>query len=74
MEHDLSDEERPCPCCGAPRTKIGEETSEHLEYEPPKMHVIEHVQIKYPCRKCEGQLVTALKPRQAIEKWVSDWG
>lgn len=74
VEHDLADEERPCPCCGEPRTKIGAETSELLEYEPATVHVIEHVRMKYACPKCEGQLVTAAKPRQAIEKCLAGPG
>jgi len=32
--HDLSDEEKRCPCCGEMRVRIGQETSEQLEYIP----------------------------------------
>jgi transposase len=74
VEHDLEDDERPCPCCGDPRKKIGEETSEQLEYEPAKVHVIEHVRMKYACPTCEGQVVTAPKPPQAIEKCLAGPG
>jgi transposase len=71
VEHDLEAEERSCPCCGTERRKIGEETSEQLEYEPAKMHVIEHARMKYACPKCEGQIVVAPKARQAIEKCLA---
>jgi transposase len=71
IEYDLSEQERECPCCGNQRKKIGEETSEQLEYEPAKMHVIEHVRMKYACKNCEGELVTAPKARQAIEKCLA---
>ena len=54
VEHDLTEQMRACPCCGEQRRKIGEETSELLEYEPATMHVVEHVRMKYACRKCEG--------------------
>jgi transposase len=74
VEYDLTDEERCCPECQEPRRKIGEETSEQLEYEPAKVHVIEHVRMKYACPKCEGHLVTAPKARQAIEKCLAGPG
>jgi len=74
IEHDLTEQERRCPCCGEHRDKIGEETSEQIEYEPAKVHVIEHVRMKYACRKCEGELVTAPKARQAIEKCLTGPG
>jgi|ETNmetMinimDraft_26_1059896.scaffolds.fasta_scaffold16704_1 transposase len=74
VEHDLPDEELACPCCGDQRRKIGEETSEQLEYEPAKVHVIEHVRMKYACKKCEGEVVTAPKARQAIEKCLAGPG
>ena len=74
VEYDLTEEERCCPDCHEPRKKIGEETSEQIEYEPAKVHVIEHVRMKYACPKCEGQLVTAPKPRQAIEKCLAGPG
>ena len=39
VEYELSPEELPCPDCGHPRVKIGEETSEQLEYVPSSLHV-----------------------------------
>ena len=39
VEYELSPEELPCPDCGQTRTKIGEETSEQLEYVPSSLHV-----------------------------------
>ncbi len=74
VEHDLPEEELACPCCGEQRRKIGEDTSEQLEYEPAKLHVIEHVRMKYACKKCEGEVVTAPKARQAIEKCLAGPG
>ena len=74
VEHDLPTEELACPCCGEQRRKIGEETSEQLEYEPAKVHVIEHVRMKYACKNCEGEVVTAPKARQAIEKCLAGPG
>jgi transposase len=36
-EHPLTAAEALCPCCGRPRKKIGEQTSQQLEYmvHPP---------------------------------------
>lgn len=69
--HDLTDEEKRCPCCGEDRTRIGQETSEQLEYEPAKLFVIEHVRPTYACTKCEGNVQTAVKPLQPIDKGLA---
>lgn len=73
IEHDLKDEEKPCPCCGELRVRIGQEVSEQLEYHPASFTVLRHVRHKYACRKCEAdavnpQIKTAPKPPQPIEK------
>ena len=72
--HDLADEEKKCPCCGQMRVRIGQETSEQLEYEPAKLYVIEHVRPTYACRQCEGNVQTASKPAQPIEKGLAGPG
>ncbi len=81
--HDLSEAEKTCPCCSSPRVKIGEETSEQLDYRPAKLFVWEHVRLKYACPKClksgsespstasdtpSSLIVTATKPSQPIDK------
>jgi transposase len=50
--HDVSESEKVCPCCQSPRLKIGEETSEQLDYRPAKLFVWQHVRLKYACPKC----------------------
>jgi transposase len=48
--HDLSAEEKLCPCCGKDRPLIGEETSEELDIIPAKIIVNRHIRKKYgPC-------------------------
>lgn len=48
--HDLSEEEKLCPCCGETRPVIGKETSEEIEIIPERINVIRHVVLKYgPC-------------------------
>ena len=54
--------------CGAHLVKIGEETSEQLDYQPASLFVTEHVRFKYACQACEGHVVTAALPAQPIEK------
>jgi len=76
--HDLPEDEKPCPCCGVPRSVIGAETSEQLEFVPATVKVIEHVRLKYMCKSCEKnvaetgpQIVTAEKPLMPIEKGLA---
>jgi transposase len=68
VEYELSPEELPCPDCGHPRTKIGEETSEQLEFVPSSLHVIVHARFRYACRACQEHVATAAKPPQPIDK------
>ena len=77
--HDLSEAEKPCPCCGNARQKIGEESSWQIEYVPGHFERIEHVRIKYACKACEQeainpQIARADKPQQAIEKGLAGPG
>lgn len=76
--HDLAEEDKPRPCCGAMRHVIGRETSERLDYIPAQVSVIEHVRLKYACRACEQnaaesgpRIVVADKPSTAIEKGLA---
>jgi transposase len=50
---DISDEEKKC-ACGEELVRIGEEVSEKLHIEPPKIKVIQYIRYKYACRACEG--------------------
>jgi transposase len=77
--HDLSDEQKPCPCCGKARVRIGEESSWQVEYVPGHFERIEHVQVKYACRQCEAdaanpQIARADKPAQPIDKGMAGPG
>jgi len=68
LRHELTDQERACPCCGELRCEIGVESSEQLEYIPARWKIIQHDRIKYACRSCEENVVIADKPPQPIEK------
>jgi len=52
VEHDVPEADKTCCCCQTPRVKIGEETSEQLDYQPAKLFVWEHVRLKYACPNC----------------------
>ncbi len=52
--HDLSPEDKKCPCCNKERPRIGQEESRLLDYIPAKVRIIKNIRLKYgPC-KCHG--------------------
>ena len=74
VEHDVPAEQKVCAECGCDKKRIGEETSEQLEYIPASLYVIEHVRPKYACPRCQGQVVVGEKPAQPIEKGLAGPG
>ncbi len=68
VDHDLDDADKPCPCCGESRQRIGCETSEQLEFVPAVLKVIEHRRWKYACRCCQEQMAIAPVPNKPIAK------
>jgi transposase len=66
--YELTEAERRCPECGEGRIKIGEERSEQLDYRPASLFIVDHVRCTYACPHCEGQVATAGKPAQPIDK------
>ncbi|MBK7930887.1 MAG: IS66 family transposase zinc-finger binding domain-containing protein [Bryobacterales bacterium] len=46
--HELSAEERTCPCCGSQRREIGAEESWQIEYYPGRFERIQHVRKSTP--------------------------
>jgi transposase len=77
--HDLAEDQKPCPCCGQPRQKIGEQSTWQVEYVPGHFERIEHVQVKYACRHCDAkadgpQIALAEKPAQPIDKGMAGPG
>jgi transposase len=51
--HETSDDEKQCNCCGHELHKMGEDSSEKLEFVSAQIKVLEHVRPKYSCRHCE---------------------
>lgn len=79
--HDLTEEEKICPCCGNERPQIGEETTEELDIIPPKILVNKHIRKKYgPC-KCDDffgeeipEIKTAAMPPRLIVQGIASSG
>lgn len=72
-EHPVAQEQLTCSC-GHARERIGEETSEQLDYRPASFRVIRHVRPKYACRACQEGVVVAPTPVQPIEKGLATAG
>ncbi len=63
--HDLAESEKHCACCGKDLRLIEEEISEHYDYVPASLRVIQDVCLKYAC---DCTVKTAGKPPRPIEK------
>ena len=73
---DLAEAEKTCLCCQSELHRIGEDTSEKLEFLPAQLKVIETVRPKYACRQCEkAETKTTIKqaaiPPSIIPKGIA---
>lgn len=68
VEHRIDTSEIPCPCCGQLREIIGFDVSHQIEFVRSLFEHIQHIMFKYACKNCDGQIVTAQKPYQPIDK------
>jgi transposase len=69
VKHRITDEEKlRCPCCGTRREEIGFETSYQLDVIKTVLERLQHIQFKYCCSNCKGQILMAEKPEQLINK------
>lgn len=80
-EHDLPEAQKPCPCCGTMRVKIGADTTWQIEYIPGRFERLEHVRFKYACARCEQhaapagpQIVRADRPEACIDRGLAGPG
>jgi transposase len=69
-EHRIEGYDLLCPCCGEVRNVIGFHVSYQLDFVRSLFETIQHVMYKYACKKCSGEIVTATKPYQPIDKGV----
>ncbi|MGB2855499.1 MAG: IS66 family transposase, partial [Dehalococcoidia bacterium] len=73
-EHDLSDEEKVCSCCGRTMDRIGEDVTRELELEPAKLEAHVHVRPKYACRCCKNGVSAAPLPPRPIPGGIAGPG
>lgn len=60
--HDVAEADKVCPVDGTRMLRIGEETSEQLDYVPAQVRVLRHVRPKYACPCCRQRLAIAPVP------------
>lgn len=70
---DIDESDKVCDCCHSPLHKMGESSSETLEFVPAHIKVIKTIRPKYTCRQCECDNIesvvkTALMPATPIPK------
>ena len=77
IPHDLTEEQKKCPCCGQERCCIGSEITEQLEHTPASFKVLQHIRYKYACKPCshgcsecdaKAHMEIAEMPAQPIDK------
>ena len=67
IEVTLTPGDTACPCCRAPMTVIGEDSSERLDVIPAQFRVIVTKRPKLACRACPGTVVQEPAPARLIE-------
>lgn len=71
---DLSEAEKPCPCCGVVRVRVGvSEPSRRHDYRPASILIRETVRVRYACRRCEqaghdAQFVRPPRPAEPVPR------
>ncbi|MFT4747191.1 MAG: transposase [Congregibacter sp.] len=73
---DIDESDKVCACCQSPLHKMGESSSEALEFVPAHINVIKTIRPKYTCRQCEHNGIqsvvkTALMPATPIPKSIA---
>jgi transposase len=72
--HDLTSEERSCPCCGAERVEIGRDVTETVDFVPASVKVKRHERVKYACPECAGQIAIADPPPLPFDRSKAEAG
>jgi transposase len=66
--HDLPESEKVCAHDGTALTRIGEEVSEQLDYQPAKVRVLRHIRPRYACPCCHNGVKIAPVPLSLFPK------
>ena len=72
--YDLAEADKFCPHDGSALKLIGHDQHEQLDIIPAKVKVLRHIRQKYACPCCDRYIVSAKKPKQAIEKSTASAG
>ena len=59
-----------CPDCGGPMRRLGEDSSEMLEYMPASFRVVRHVRPKLACSRCD-RIVQSEAPSRPIARGLA---
>ena len=73
-EHDVSEADKQCSCCGRPKDRIGQDESRILEYVPAKLEVHVYVRSKYACRYCKDGVASPPPPERPIARGIAGSG
>lgn len=68
--HDVPECEKTCPRCTWTRELCGREVTLQLDYNPGFAFYWEHIRLKYACRTCDANVVTAPMPKQPIDRGI----
>ena len=75
VEYEVDPADRICDCCGTERTSIGSpEVTEHYDYKPGSVVVVEHARPRLRCPRCQDGTVVAPLPAHPIERGRPDPG
>jgi transposase len=74
IEHDLTEQEKTCSCCGGAKQRIGEDLSRELEYTPAQLEVKVHVLPKYACPKCRDGVASPPVPPKPVPGGIAGPG
>lgn len=68
ITYDIPEEDRICAECGNPLHKIGEDSSDQLEFKPAELYIKQHIRPKYACASSCGGITAATLPSRPIDK------
>lgn len=74
IEHDLSEAQKTCPCCGEPMRRIGQDESRELEFIPARLHVNVHILPKYACPTCRVGVASPPVPPKPVPGGIAGPG
>lgn len=66
--HDLTPDERRCPCCNVERVEVARSRVESVEVVPAQVKVVVHETPIYECVECRGQEAQAAAPPRPLPK------